>query len=94
MQVKNQNGEELFLVIITNSKEFNDPTISLKTWAEAKEMFEKKIRERNDDSYMVKQVTVTRDEDLKRLRAQILCNHKGWGVDYFECIKVEKAYAF
>lgn len=94
MKVKNQNGEELFLVIITNSKEFNDPTISLKTWTEAKEIFERKIRERNDDSYMVKQITVTCDEDLKRLRAQILCNHKGWGVDYFECIKVETAYAF
>ena len=94
MQVKNQNGEDLFLVIVTNSKEFNDPDIFLKTWPEAKEMFEKRIRERDDDSYMVKQVTVTRDEDLKRLRAQTLCNQKGWGIDYFECLKVEKAYVF
>lgn len=94
MQVKNQNGEELFLVIVIKSKEFNDPDIFLKTWEEAQEMFEKRIRERDDESCMVKQINVRRDMDLKRLQAQLLRNHKGWGVDYFECIKVEKAYVF
>lgn len=94
MQVKNQNGEGLFLVIVTNSKEFSDPLVSLKTWEDAKEMFESRIAERNDDSYLVKQITVYRDESMGRLQAQLLRNHKGWGVDYFECIKVEKAYAF
>lgn len=93
MEVKNQNGEDLFLVVVTNSKEFNDPFISLQTWPEAKEMFEKRITERDNDSYMVKQITVSRNEDIKRLHAQLLCNHKGWGVDYFEYIKVEKANA-
>lgn len=92
MQVKNQNNEELFLVIITNSKNFNDPSIFLKTWEEAEKMFENKIEERDNDSYFVKQITVTRNE--KHLEAQLLCNHKGWGTDYFECIKVKKAYHF
>ena len=94
MQVRNQENKELFLVIITNSKEFSDPLVSLKTWEEAKEMFEKRIVERDDDSHLVKQITVFRNESMGRLQAQLLRNHKGWGVDYFECIKVEKAYAF
>jgi hypothetical protein len=92
MQVKNQNNEDLFLVIITNSKNFNDPLVCLKTWTEAEKMFENKIKECDNDSYFVKQITVTRNE--KELEAQLLCNHKGWGTDYFECIKVKKAYHF
>lgn len=93
MQVKNKNNEDLFIIVITNSKEFNDPIVLLKTWPEAKEMFEKKVTERDDDSYKIKQLSITRDEKRK-LQAQLLCNHKGWGKDYFEFIKIEKAYAF
>lgn len=94
MQIQNKNGEDLFLVIVTNSKEFNDPFIRLKNWQEAKELFEKRVVERNDDSYKIKQLSIVRDEENKQLQAQLLCNHKGWGKDYFEYIKVEKAHAF
>lgn len=93
-QIKNKTGEELFLVIVTNSKEFNNPFISLKTWSEAKEIFEKRIKERNDNSYMIKQITVLRNEEEKELKAQLLCNQKGWGRDYFEDIRIKKAYSF
>lgn len=92
-QIKNKNNEELFLVIVTNSKEFNNPLVLLKSWSEAKDIFEKKVKERDDEFYKIKQLSIVRDEE-RQLQAQLLCNHKGWGRDYFEYIKVEKAYSF
>jgi hypothetical protein len=93
MEVTNSKGEKLYQVIDTNSKEFNRPSVYLKTWEEAEEFFNKAIEERDTDTMLVQQITVTRDSQY-RLEAQLRCNRKGWGFDYFRCIIVEPALTF
>lgn len=94
MQLKNAKGEYLYLLVITNSNEFSSPHIKVNTWDKVIKDFEDLIQEVDDTSWSVKQVKVERLPEYHRMKATLLCNHKGWGGDFFRVITIESAYCF
>lgn len=94
MQLQNKKGEDLYLLVITESKEFNRPSIRVNTWEKVTKDFEDFIKEVDNESWLIKQVKVERNPEYHRMEATLLCNHKGWGSDFFRVITIESAYSF
>lgn len=94
MQLQNKKGEDLYLLVITESKEFNRPSIRVNTWEKVMKGFEDLIKEVNNEDWLIKQVKVERYPEYHRMEATLLCNHKGWGSDFFRVITIESAYSF
>lgn len=79
MQLRNNKGEYLYLLVITNSNEFNSPYIKINTWDNVVRSFENLIQEVENESWSVKQIKVERNPEYHRMEASLICNHKGWG---------------
>ena len=94
MQLQNKKGEDLYLLVITESKEFNRPSIRVNTWEKVTKGFEDLIKEVNNEDWFIKQVKVERNPEYHTMEATLLCNHKGWGSDFFRVITIESAYSF
>lgn len=94
MQLQNKKGEDLYLLVITESKEFNAPHIKINTWESVTKSFEDLIKEVDNENWLVKQVKVERNPEYHRMEATLLCNHRGWGSDFFRVITIEAAYLF
>lgn len=94
MQLKNEKGEDLYLLVITNSDEFSSPHIKINTWDNVVKSFEDFIQEVENESWSVKQIKVERNPEYHRMEASLICNHKGWGGDFFRVIEVSSAYCF
>ena len=94
MQLRNSKGEDLYLLVITDSNEFNSPHIKINTWDNVVKSFEDLIQEVENESWSVKQIKVERNPEYHRMEASLICNHKGWGGDFFRVITIESAYCF
>lgn len=94
MQLQNKKGEDLYLLTIVESRDFCSPHVRINTWETVTKDFEKFIQEVDNDNYLIKQVKVERLPEYHRMKAILLCNHKGWGGDYFKSITIESAYTF
>lgn len=94
MVLKNQKGEEMYQVIITSSKEFDSPKIRTNTWEKCVKDFEELIQEVENDNWSVRQVKVNRLPDYHRMEATLICNHKGWGGDFFKHIYIDSVWEF
>lgn len=94
MYVKNNKGEQLYLFIVIDSKDFMDPHVTLKTWDKALQDLKEYSKERDDDIWFIKVIKSEINLELHRAKVELLCNHKGWGGDYIRVIEVDSAYAF
>ena len=94
MQLQNKKGEDLYLLVITESKEFNAPHIRINTWENVTKSFEDLIKEVDNEDWLIKQVKVERNPEYHRMEATLLCNHRGWGHDFFRVITIDSAYSF
>lgn len=89
MQLKNRKGEDLYILTITKSNDFSNPYIGIDTWEKVTKSFDDLIQEVDDDNWLVKQVKVSKSDEYHRWEATLLCNHKGWGSDFFKVVKIE-----
>lgn len=94
MQLKNKKGEDLYILTITESKNFSSPRININTWKKVTKIFNDLIQEVDDDNWLVKQVKVSKSDEYHRWEATLLCNQKGWGSDFFKVIKIDTACSF
>lgn len=92
MRLTNQKGEKLYLLTIIKTNEITLPYTYLVTWEEGKERFCNFTKEREDDSWSKKVVTLKESES--RLYAIMITNQKGWGPDYFEVFSLQPAYYY
>ena len=99
MQITNKKGEKLYLVIITSSKEFNKPFVTLKTWEDSIKIFKDVTQEMDNDEWYSKIISLEIhevDDNLhsRSASAQTIVNHKGWGSDYYKEISITPANDF
>jgi hypothetical protein len=93
MQLKNRKGEDLYILTITKSNDFSSPYISIDTWEKVTKSFDDLIQEVDDANWLVKQVKVSKSDEYHCWEATLLCNHKGWGSDFFKVVKIDTAYS-
>lgn len=93
MQVKNSKGENLYLVIVSQTNEATHPTAFLKTWEKAMQFIEEAAVEVDNDSWFKKVIKKEINFEYHRAELQMVCNRKGWGFDYFKTVRVEYATA-
>lgn len=92
MQLKDEKGRLLYKVILVDSTEITSPNCYVHTWEEAISCIEQLAKEIDNDSFMCKRIKYKIERDYDRANVILLCNHKGWGPDYFRIIKVEPLF--
>ena len=93
MYVTNSKGEALYVMVISDTNDATNPHVSLKTWDNVVKYFNELVVDLDTDSWYVKVINRNIDTENHTAHASMVCNHKGWGGDFFRVVTIKPAIA-
>ena len=90
-QIQNRKEEKLYILTIANTNSIK-PYICVNTWEECKKKFEECTKELDNKSFFAQLIHKNSSEETHTAEAEMRCNQKGWGYDYFSYITINPLY--